>query len=89
MRFATNSGVSISKRPSKCQHMGVSVPQNGSVKIMENPVKRDDLGGKKPYFRKHPHFVRRDVISTALRCEYNEESEGSTHLTSPLAHELS
>ena len=89
VRFATNSGVSISKRPSKCQHMGVSVPQNGSVKIMENPVKRDDLGGKKPYFRKHPHFVRRDVISTALRCEYNEESEGSTHLTSPLAHELS
>lgn len=48
----------------------------------------NDLG-KKTYFRKHPHFMRRDVISTALRCEYNEESEGSTHLTSPWAHELS
>ena len=26
------------------------------VKIMENPIKMDDLGGKKPYFWKHPYM---------------------------------
>ena len=25
------------------------------VKIMENPLKMDDLGGKPHYFRKHPN----------------------------------
>ena len=26
------------------------------VKIMENPIKMDDLGGKTPYFWKHPYM---------------------------------
>ena len=27
------------------------------VKIMENPIKIHDLGGKKPYFWKHPYLI--------------------------------
>ena len=43
----------------KWLYMGVS--KNGGtpkwmVKIMENPTKMDDLGGKTHYFRKHPYI---------------------------------
>ena len=41
------------------------------VKIMENPMKMDDLVGKTHYFRKHPHrghgHVR--VLNVALTLE--------------------
>ena len=47
---------------SKEHDMGVS-KNNGTpkwmVKIMENPIKQmDDLGGKNPYFWKHPYLAK-------------------------------
>lgn len=37
-------------------YLGVSKNRGFSpnMKIMENPIETDDLGGKKPYFWKHP-----------------------------------
>ena len=40
-------------------HMGVNPkiggkPPKWMVKIMESPIKMDDLGGKTPYLRKYP-----------------------------------
>ena len=39
------------------------------VKIMENPIKMDDLGGKPHYFRKHPcgdYFFFHSRMSTVF-----------------------
>ena len=50
--------------PFQVSNLGVSKNRGGPpkwmVKIMENPMKLDDLGGKPSYFRKHPN---RDVYS--------------------------
>ena len=36
--------------------IGFFLPPKWMVKIMENLIKMDDLGGKPPYFRKHPNI---------------------------------
>ena len=36
------------------------------VYFMENPIKMDDLGGKSPYFWKHPHVCTHACASAAL-----------------------
>ena len=37
-------------------------PPKWMVKIMENPIKMDDMGGKTHYFRKHPCRTPRPTI---------------------------
>ena len=47
-------------------YMGVSKnrgPPEWMVKIMENPIKMDDLGGKPHYFRKHPYKLEKLKLS--------------------------
>ena len=56
-RFTTYSRMVFQQKPLKTHNLGVSknsgIPK-WMVKIMENPIKMDDLGGKIHYFRKHP-----------------------------------
>ena len=37
------------------------------VKIMENPIKMNDLGGKHPYFWKHPYFQGLNLLLVSVR----------------------
>ena len=64
-------------------YMGVSKNRGTPkwmVKIMENPLKMDDLGGKTHYFRKHPYINRHlsgvlkfPQASSALACHVVSE----------------
>ena len=46
-----------------CKYMGVEPnillipPKIDGEHFMENPIKMDDLGGKKHYFWKHPYYI--------------------------------
>jgi len=43
-------------------------PPKWMVKIMENPINMDDLGGKPHYFRKHPNgtHISKEELGTRL-----------------------
>ena len=55
IRFPTLSGGAVklregSEKKNIWMFPKITVPQKGMVKIMENPIKMDDLGGKNPIF---------------------------------------
>ena len=56
------------KTSNHLNHMGVEpkivgFPPKWMVKIMENPIKMDDLGGNTHYFWKHPYFLHQRPAS--------------------------
>ena len=52
--------------------IGEFTPRNGWFIMVPNPMKMDDLGGKKPYFWKHPyiqvHRPHHKVVALNLKC---------------------
>ena len=48
------------------KNRGISPPK-WMVKIMENPIKMDDLGGNPHYFRKHPNLKRQKNTKVTVR----------------------
>ena len=54
------------------------------VKIMENPIKMDDLGGKTHYFRKHPYKYHPEVSESMILVGWIplKKNKGRTRTTS-------